>query len=235
MKGPQQCFNCLKFGHHAMTCSSEIQTWRYCTWRHNTYQCKDNKQQTLKSKKCGHEHATTSLLCPKRMEAVKKANNRPASHRTTQKHDNRKPAPIPLANAWATLTVHEVVLFTPTINSHNNTRNHQATNGSKYKTIKANSKELNTKNNAEEKVRTSKGSTRPTANHQCMEKAVRTINKGISCRFDSKQDKTFPFHPSNQCQPISTPPANGRIMKQYTLHSAVQHLYSGRFLPVTFI
>ena len=135
VKGPQQCFNCQKFGHHTMTCSSEIQTWRYCTGRHHSYQCQDNKQLTLKSANCGHEHATTSRLCPKRMEAEKKANNTPASHRTTQKQDSRKPAPIPLAIAWATLTVHEVTLFIATINFHNNTRNHQATNGSKYNSI----------------------------------------------------------------------------------------------------
>ena len=56
----------------------------------------------------------------------------------------------------------ETVLFMQTINSHNHTHNHQANNGNKYKTIKAHSKELNTKNNAEQRVRTSKGGTRPT-------------------------------------------------------------------------
>ena len=59
----------------------------------------------------------------------------------------------------------ETVLFMQTINSHNHTRNHRATNVSKYKTIKANSKELNTKNIAEQKVGTCKGAIRSTTNH----------------------------------------------------------------------
>ena len=30
VKGPQQCFNCQKCGHHARTCRSGIHTCRYC-------------------------------------------------------------------------------------------------------------------------------------------------------------------------------------------------------------
>ena len=107
-KGPQQCFNCQKFGHHASKCRSEIHTCRYCAGRHHSHQCKDNKQLTLKCPNCGQEHATTSRLYPKRIEAEKKTNTAPASQQTTQKQDIRKPSPIPLANAWATLTVQEV-------------------------------------------------------------------------------------------------------------------------------
>ena len=119
VKGPQQCFNCLRFGHHARTCRSEIQTCRYCAGRHHSHKCKDNKQLTLKCANCGQEHATTSRLCPKRIEADKKAKTAPASQRTTQKQDSRKPDPIPLANAWATLIVQEVENgpFMQTINS----------------------------------------------------------------------------------------------------------------------
>ena len=100
--------------------------------------------------------------------------------------------------------------FMPTINSHNHTRNHQANNESMYKTIKANSKELNTKNHPEQKVGTSKGGTRPTTNHQCMDKAVRTINEGISYSYVSEQDKTVSFiqsMPTNQ-QATNTTPTN---------------------------
>ena len=82
VKGPQQCFNCQKFGHHARTCRSEIQTCRYCAGRHHSHQCKDNKQLTLKCANCGQEHATTSHLCPKRMEAKNKEKTAPASQRT---------------------------------------------------------------------------------------------------------------------------------------------------------
>ena len=106
VKGPQQCFNCQKYGHHAMTCRSEIQTCRYCAGRHHSHQYKDNKQLTFKCANCGQEHAT-SRVCTKRMEAEKKEKTAPASQRTTLKQDSRKPAHIPLSNAWATLTVKE--------------------------------------------------------------------------------------------------------------------------------
>ena len=103
--------------------------------------------------------------------------------------------------------------FMPTINSHNHTRNHQANNGIMYKTIKANSKELNTKNHAEQKVRISKGGSRPTTIHQSMYKAVRTINEGISYSYVSEQAKTVPSiqsMPTNQQATNTTPTNRGR-------------------------
>ena len=97
VKGPQQCFNCQKFGHHARTCRLKIQTGRYCEGRHHSHQCKDNKQLTLKCANCGQEHATTSCLCPKRIESEKKAycTSVTTNHITGQ----QETAPIPLDNA----------------------------------------------------------------------------------------------------------------------------------------
>ena len=66
------------------------------------------------------------------------------------------------------------------------------TNGSNYKTIKPNSKELNTKNNAEQKGGTGKGGTRPTTNHPCMDKAVRTINRPEEGLSSGKLESTHP-------------------------------------------
>ena len=49
-------------------------------------------------------------LCPKKLEAENKAktSHTPTPKRPTTKQVNRKPSPIPLTNAWATLTVQEV-------------------------------------------------------------------------------------------------------------------------------
>ena len=110
----------------------------------------------------------------------------------------------------------EAVLFMQTMNSHNHTHNNRANNGSKYKTIKANSKELNTKNNAEQKVRTSKGGTRPTTNHQCMDKAVRTINEGISCSYVSEPVPFRQTIPTNQQVTNTTPIIRGRSNRRCT-------------------
>ena len=122
VKESQQCINCQRLVHHARTCRSEIHPCRYCTGRHHFYQSNDNKQLTLKCANFGKEHSTTSRLCPKRLEAEKKAETAPTSQRSTQKQDGMKPAPIQLANTWVTLTVQEVekrpFLCNP-INSHN--------------------------------------------------------------------------------------------------------------------
>ena len=76
----------------------------------------------------------------------------------------------------------ETALFKQTTNYYNHTRNHRATNGSK-----PNSKELNTKNNAEQAVGPGKGGTRPTTNHQCLV---------ISGFYVSEPDKIVPFSQS---------------------------------------
>ena len=115
----------------------------------------------------------------------------------------------------------ETDFFMPTINSHNHTRNHQANNGSKYKTIKSNSKKLNTKNNAEQKVRTSKGGTRPTTNHQCMDKADRAINEGFSCSYVSEHNKTVPFiqsMPTKQQTASRKQPTNKPKQNKWTMY-----------------
>ena len=131
VKGRQQCFNCQKLGHHARTCRSEIHTCRYCAVRHHSHQCKDNKQLTLKCANYEQEHATTSRLCPKRIEVEKKAKNAPASQRTTQKQDSRKPSTIPLFKRMGHIDrtgSGKTARFMQTINSHNHTHNHQANN-----------------------------------------------------------------------------------------------------------
>ena len=79
--------------------------------------------------------------------------------------------------------------------------------------------ELNIKNNTEQKIRTSNGGTRPTTIHQCMDKAVRTINEGISCSYVSEPDKTAPFRqsmPTNQQATNTTPTNRGRTNGRYT-------------------
>ena len=89
---------------------SDVQTCRYCAERHAFTQCKDTKTLTLKCVNCEHGHSNTSRLCLKKLEAMIKVETSctPASKRPTLKQSNRKPAPIPLTNAWATLTVQEV-------------------------------------------------------------------------------------------------------------------------------
>ena len=106
MSRPLQCFNCQKFGHQTRTCRSEVQTCRYCAGRHASTQCKDNETRTLKRVNCGQGHSATSRLCPKKLEAESKV--KPAHKVSTTKQVNRIPAPIPLKNAWTSLTIQEV-------------------------------------------------------------------------------------------------------------------------------
>ena len=103
---PLQCFNCQKFGHQARTCRSEVQTCRYCPGSHASAQCKDNETRTLKCVNCGQGHAATSRLCSKKLEAESKVKT--AHKVSTTKQVNRIPAPIPLKNAWTSLTIQEV-------------------------------------------------------------------------------------------------------------------------------
>ena len=89
---PLQCFNCQKFGHQARTCRSEVHTCRYCAGRHPSSQCKDNETRTLKCVNCGQGQATTSRLCPKKLEAESKV--KPAhtpAHKVTATQQVNKP------------------------------------------------------------------------------------------------------------------------------------------------
>ena len=87
---------------------------------------------------------------------------------------------------------------------------------SKYQTTKTNSKELNTKNNAEQEVGNGKGGIRPTTNHQCRDKTLRNINNRVSDSSVSEPDKTAPFRTIGQSIPTSqqatnkTPTKRGR-------------------------
>ena len=107
---PLQCFNCQKFGHQARTCRSEVQTCRYCAGRHASSQCKDNVTLTLKCVNYGQGYAASSRLCPKKLEAENKlkTSQTPTHLVPITKQVNRNPAPIPLKNAWASLTIQEV-------------------------------------------------------------------------------------------------------------------------------
>ena len=66
----------------------------------------------------------------------------------------------------------------------------------KYKTT--HSKDFSTKISAEQEVRNEKGGNQPTTNHQCMDKAICTINEGISCSYVSEPNKTVIFRPIGQ-------------------------------------
>ena len=197
VKGPQQCFNCKKFSHHDRTCRSEVQTCRYCAGRHHSHQCKDNKQRAKENGRREERKDCTTVTTNHTQTGQKGT-----SCYTTDKHIGH----IDRIGSG------EIAIFMPTINSHNHSRNHRATNGSTYKTIKPNNKELNFENNAEQKVGKGKGGTRPTTKHQCMDKAVRTINERFSGSYVSEQDKTVPFSqsmPINQ-QATNTTPTNRR-------------------------
>ena len=137
---------------------------------------------------------------PKRMESEKKTKTIPASQQTTPKQDIRKPAPITLANAWATLTVQEVENRSFSCKSLIPI----TTTATIQQTMEVNTEQskLTARNSqAEQRVETSKGGTRPKTSHQYMYKAACTINEGI---FDSYISERFLS--SNQCQPIHNNP-----------------------------
>ena len=77
----------------------------------------------------------------------------------------------------------KTALFRTTVNSTNH--NHPGTNEIKYQTTKPNSKAFNTKNNAEQEVGTGKGGILLTTKYQCLDKALRTINEGVSSSYVS--------------------------------------------------
>ena len=94
--------------------------------------------------------------------------------------------------------------------------NQQCTNGRKYQTT--NSKELS----AEQEVGTGKGGNRPTTIHQWMDKAICTINEGISGSYVSEPDKTEIFRtigqsiPTKQQATNTTPAKQGRTNRRCT-------------------
>ena len=93
------------------------------------------------------------------------------AHTSTQNTYNQTSQQKPSPHSIEKLMSHtdhtrsgKTVLFKTIIYSTNH--NHRGTNESKYQTTKTNSKELNTKKNAEQEVGTGKGGIRPTTNHQ---------------------------------------------------------------------
>ena len=91
----------------------------------------------------GKEHVPTGSLFPKRTkQRPHQCHNEPRKNRTAR---NQLPSYWQRMGHIGRTGSGETAPFMSTINSYNHIRNHQANNGSKYKTIKANSKELNTK------------------------------------------------------------------------------------------
>ena len=101
----------------------------------------------------------------------------------------------------------ETALFMQTINSHNHTRKHRANNGSKHKTIKTNSRELNTKNNVKQKVGTSKGGTRPQPTTNAWSKLFVPSMKEFPAATSANWTKRSLSMPTNQ-QATNTTPTN---------------------------
>ena len=101
--------------------------------------CTYNKNHTVKCVNCGQGHATTSRLCLKELEAYKKAT---FAHTSTKKAYNQtgqhKSIPIPLTDAWATLTVHEVENDHFQGHHQSTNHNHRETNESNHQTTKLN-------------------------------------------------------------------------------------------------
>ena len=241
VKGPQQCFNCQKYGHHARTCRSEIHICRYCAGTHHSHQCKDNKHRTLKCANYGHEHATTSRLCPKGMDAEKKANTAPASQRTTHTQDSKNSAIIPLANAWATFAVQEVekrsLSCQPSIPITTPTTIEQpmevSTKQSKPTAKNSIPKTMQNRKSEPEKV----GPALQQTTNAWTEPSMKEFPVATSA------NRTERFLSENHCQPISKPHKQNQqteeqmdeVLEKYTLHSPVQHLYSGVFLSGTLV
>ena len=139
------------------------------------------------------------------------------------KNAKTEPAPIPLANAWAILTLQEVekrpFSYQPSIPI--------TTPATVKQTMEVSTKPSkptarHTKNHAKQKVRTSKGGTRPTTNHQCMDKAVRIINERISYSYVSEQDKTVLFI---QSMPTSKPQTQHQQTEEEQMDDALETIH----------
>ena len=104
----------------------------------------------------------------------------------------------------------KMALSNDTINS--TSHNQQSTKGGKYQTT--NCKELSTKSSAEQEVGNGKGGNRPTTNQQCMDKAICTINEGISGSYVSEPNKRATFRNIGQSIPTKQQATNTTPTKQ---------------------
>ena len=211
VREPLQCYNCQKF-------------CRYCAGRHPSNQCKDNK--TLKCVNCEQGHATISQLCPKKLEAENKAPKIP-----TTKQVNINPAPIPLENACATLTVQEVekqpFSEQPSTPQTTTIEEPMKVGIKPPKQTARNSIPKTIQNRKSEPVKVVSA---PQQTTNAWTK-LRTINDGVSGRYVSEPDKTVHFKTIGQSMPTSQQATNKTrknkwtmYRKQYTLHSPVLHL-----------
>ena len=156
-------------------------------------QCKDNGTRTLKCVNCGQGHAATSRLCPKKLEAESKV--KPAHKVSTTKQVNRIPAPIPLKNAWASLTIQEVGKQSST--QQTTTIGEPIEVSTKPKHTVRNSNHFRTGN------QNRNGSVRPSTSYQCLDKTIRTsmmefpvamsANRSLSGHWPSKTHQSASY------------------------------------------
>ena len=139
---------------------------------------------------------------------------------TQSTHDqtiHQEPSPHPIEKRMG-LSNHprssETALFRTTINS--TMRKRRGTNGRKYQTPQTNGKGLSAKNQPEQEAGTCKGGLRPTTNTQCLDKALRTVNNGISTSYSSQPDKTVLFRTTGQATPTSQQDTNKTTTKRGT-------------------
>ena len=200
VREPLQCFNCQKFGHQARTCRSGHR-WETRIEPVQGQQKSHTKVRKLWTGACHHQSALPQ-------ETGSREQSKDFAHTITENTYNQtsqqKPSPHSIEKRMGNTDRTGsgiTALFRKNINSTN--QNHRGTNESKYQTTKTNSKELNTKNNAEQEVGTGKGGILPTTNDQCLDKVLRTINEGVSGSYVSELDKIVTFRTIGQSIPTS--------------------------------
>ena len=151
MKWPQQCFNCQKFEHHA-------RTWRSTSRPTNIVQ-EDTTPTNARTTNNGHsnvhivDRSTPPQLASAQKEWTPRKNKDCMSVTTNHTQTGQQDT-----SCYTTgKRMGHIDRTVQTSNSNNHTRSHRATNGNKYKPIKPNSKEINSKNSTEQKVGKGKG------------------------------------------------------------------------------
>ena len=98
---PLKCFNCQNFGHQVLQVRGPDLRVLRGTTRIDPVQGQRDSNTKVRKLWTG-----ACRLCPKKLEADSKV--KPAHRVSTTKHVNRITAPIPLKNAWVSLTIQEV-------------------------------------------------------------------------------------------------------------------------------